>query len=136
MILIHSFKNRSYARNKKHKPDTKTETSCKTAKVKNKLIGLLIIALYLSNKYICDFFYSDNIEKLWLLYACVLSGCMLLAIKYKSDGNFIEKLFISMVLNNIYVILFKNETTYTLNDLWMIGLFFAVQYIGKLKKDE
>ena len=104
--------------------------------MKNKLIGLLIVALYLSNKYICDFFYSDNVEKLWLLYVSILSACILLAIKYKSDNNFFEKLFNSMVANNIYVFLFKDETAYTLNDLWMIGIFFVAQYIGKFKKNE
>jgi hypothetical protein len=104
--------------------------------MKNKLIGLLIVALCLSNKYICDFFYSDNVDKLWLLYVSILYACILLAIKYKSDSNFFEKLFNSMVANNIYVFLFKDETAYTLNDLWMIGIFFVAQYMVKLKKDE
>jgi hypothetical protein len=102
----------------------------------NRVIGILIVVLCLSNKYISEYFYPDNIEKLWFLYVSILYVCVLLSIKYKSDNNFFEKLFNSIIINDIYVLLFKNETTYTLNDLWMIGIFFVAQYIGKFKKDE
>ena len=101
----------------------------------NKAIGILIVTLYFTNSYICDYFFSNNITKLWYLNNSILAICMVLAIKYKSDNDFFEKLFNSIVINNIYVLIFKNETTYTLNDLWMIGIFFVAQYIGKLKKE-
>jgi len=104
--------------------------------VKNKLIGLLLVVLYFGNKYICDFFYIEDVYNWWGLNHAILTLCIIIAIKYKEKSNFIEKLFSSMVMNNIYVLLFKNETTYTLNDLWMVGIFFVAQYIGKKKKNE
>lgn len=104
--------------------------------MKNKIIGLLLVVLYLSNKYICDFFYADNINKFWDLNHAILTICLVLALKFKENGNFIEKLFISMVLNNIYVLIVKSEHTYTLNDVWFIALFTLAQYIKKEKKDE
>jgi hypothetical protein len=102
----------------------------------NKAVGLLIVALYFGNKSLCDYFFSDNITMYWYLNNSIISACMLLAIKYKSNNNFIEKLFNSMVANNIYVLLFKHETTYTFNDLWIVGIFFIAQYLVKKKKDE
>jgi hypothetical protein len=77
----------------------------------------------------------EDVYNWWGLNHAILTLCILIAIKYKSDNDFFEKLFNSIVINNIYVLLFKNETTYTLNDLWMIGIFFVAQYIGKLKKE-
>lgn len=41
-----------------------------------------------------------------------------------------------MVLNNIYALLYKNETNYTLNDLWFVAIFTIAQYIKKEKKDD
>lgn len=102
----------------------------------NKVIGILIIALYFSNKYICDYFFPDNITKLWYLNSSILSFCVILAIKYKSENNFVEKLFNSMVVNNIYVLLFRQETTYTLNDLWFVTIFTVAQYLKKEKSND
>lgn len=100
------------------------------------VIGILIVVLYLSNKYICDFIYSDNITKWWYLYIAILSLIIILAIKYKEKGNFIEKLFVSMVANNIYVLLAKDEFTYTLNDIWFIAIFTLAQYLKTHTKDD
>jgi len=99
--------------------------------VKNKLIGLLIVATYFGNSVICDFFYVNNPAKWWHLNHAILTICFILALKFKESGTFIEKLFISMVLNNIYVLVVKQEFQYTLNDIWFIGLFTLTQYIKK-----
>lgn len=99
------------------------------------VIGILIVVLYLSNKYICDFIFS-NVDKQWELYIAILSLIIILAIKYKEKGNFIEKLFISMVANNIYVLLAKDEFTYTLNDIWFIAIFTLAQYLKTHTKDD
>ena len=102
----------------------------------NRAIGILILVLYFSNYHICEYFFYNDIYKWYQLKYSILAFCMVLSIKYKSNNNLIEKLFNSIVINDIYVLIFKNETTYTLNDLWMIGIFFVAQYIGKKKKDE
>lgn len=104
--------------------------------MKNKLIGLLLVALYFGNKIICDFFYSTDIYNWWGLNHAILTLCIVISFKYKENSTFIEKLFISMIVNNIYVLLFKNETDYTLNDLWFVAIFTIAQYIKKDKKDE
>lgn len=104
--------------------------------MKNTLIGLLLVALYFGNKYICDYFFADNITQFWYLNNSIIAVCVIFALKYKWNGNFIEKLFTSIIINDIYVLLFKNETTYTLNDLWFVAIFTIAQYIKKDKKDE
>lgn len=97
--------------------------------MKNIIIGIFLVVLYLGNKQLCDFFYADNIEKYWYLNHAILTICIVLAIKFKESGNFIEKLFISMVLNNVYVLIVKQEIQYTLNDFWFIAIFTLAQYI-------
>lgn len=104
--------------------------------MKNKIIGLLIVALYFGNWCICDFFYGDNIPKFWYLNNSIITICMVLAIKYKESSDFIEKFFISMVANNIYVLLVKSEHEYTLNDIWFIAIFTLAQYLKTHTKDE
>ena len=99
------------------------------------VIGILIIVLYLSNKYICNFIYSD-VTKQWYLNHAILSLIIILAIKYKEKGNIIEKLFISMVANNIYVLLAKDEFSYTLNDIWFIAIFTLAQYLKTHTHDQ
>lgn len=99
--------------------------------MKYKIIGSLIVALYFGNVYICDFFYLENPVKWWYLNHAILTICFVLALKFKESGTFIEKLFISMALNNIYVLVIKQEFQYTLNDFWFIGLFTLAQYIKK-----
>ena len=104
--------------------------------MKNKLIGLLIVAIYFGNSVICDFFYVNNPHKWWYLNNSILAFCMILGIKYKESGTFIEKFFISMVANNIYVLLVKAEHTYTLNDFWFVAIFTLAQYLKVETKKE
>jgi hypothetical protein len=104
--------------------------------MKNIVLGIIILLLYFGNYHISMFLSNGNNDLFWNIKPAIYSLIILIAIKYKENSNFIEKLFISMVMNNIYVLIFKDETTYTLNDLWMIGIFFVAQYIGKKKKDE
>jgi hypothetical protein len=102
----------------------------------NKVIGIIIIALYFGKKYLCDFLYPTDINKNWLLSYSILSIIIVLSIKYKESSTFIEKLFISMVINNAYVMIFKQEYTYTLNDVWFIAIFTVAQYLRKEKKND
>lgn len=99
------------------------------------IIGILIVILYLGNSFICNLIYPNN-DKKWYLYIAILSLIIILAIKYKEKGNFIEKLFVSMVANNIYVLLAKDEFTYTLNDIWFIAIFTLAQYLKTHTKDD
>ena len=41
-----------------------------------------------------------------------------------------------MVANNIYVLLAKDEFTYTLNDIWFIAIFTLAQYLKTHTKDD
>jgi hypothetical protein len=104
--------------------------------MKNNIIGLILLAIYFTNSYICSFIFYYNIEKQWYLKYAILSLIIILAIKYKEKGNIIEKLFISMVANNIYVLLAKDEFSYTLNDIWFIAIFTLAQYLKTHTHDQ
>jgi hypothetical protein len=102
----------------------------------NKAIGILILLLYFGNTHICYLVFPDNVSKWWDLNHAILSLIIIISIKYKSENNFVEKLFNSMVVNNIYVLLFRQETTYTLNDLWFVTIFTVAQYLKKEKSND
>lgn len=102
----------------------------------NYAIGILIVLLYFGNAHICYLVFPDNVSKWWDLNNSILSLIIILAVKYKAQNNLIEKFFNSMVLNNIYALLYKNETTYTINDLWFVVIFTIAQYIKIDKKDD
>ena len=99
----------------------------------NNYIGILILIIYFSNYHICNFFYlNDNYNWLKLKFA-LLSICLLLAFEYKKQNVLIEKIFLAVIFNNIYVLLFNNETGYTMHDIYFIILFTALQYIKNLQ---
>jgi hypothetical protein len=102
----------------------------------NKAIGILILLLYFGNYYLCDLFFKNDDYKWWTLNHSILALIIIISIKYKSENNFVEKLFNSMVVNNIYVLLFRQETTYTLNDLWFVSIFTIAQYLKKEKSND
>jgi hypothetical protein len=98
----------------------------------NKVIGILIVTIYFTNYLICDFFYlNDNYNwlKLKISIYCII---ILLAIEYKKKDTFLEKLFCAVIFNNIYVLLFRDETGYTFNDIIFIASFTAIQYVKYL----
>jgi hypothetical protein len=95
----------------------------------NKLIGILIVILYFANYHICELVYPNDNYNWFMLKFSLLSLCLILAIEYKKQSNFIEKLFCAIILNDIYVLLFNNETSYSLNDIYFIAWFTAIQYI-------
>jgi hypothetical protein len=102
----------------------------------NKANGILILLLYFGNYQICELFFKNDLYKWYQLNASILSLIVIISIKYKSENNFVEKLFNSMVVNNIYVLLFRQETTYTLNDLWFVTIFTVAQYLKKEKSND
>ena len=95
----------------------------------NKLIGVLIIALYFGNYHICKVIYNGNVELFWHLKLSLHMLIILLAIEYKKQNIFLEKLFCAIIFNDIYVLLFNNETSYSLNVIYFIAWFTAIQYI-------
>jgi hypothetical protein len=98
----------------------------------NKIIGFIIVNLYFLGFHICDYFYPDggvNFIKLRVSIYCLI---ILLSIEYKRQNLFIEKIFLAVIFNNIYVLLYKNETGYTLNDLYFIAFFTLIQYVKQL----
>lgn len=97
--------------------------------MQNRIIGILILTLYFANYHICELIYPDGgMDWLKVRYS-IYSIIILLALKYKSSSTFVYKLFNAIVINNIYVILCKNEFTYTHNDVLFIGTFILIQYI-------
>jgi len=81
-------------------------------------------------------FFANDIDRFWDMKIAILSVIIILSSKYKESSTFIEKLFISMVVNNIYALMVKQEYTYTLNDVWFIALFTLAQYLRKEKKND
>jgi len=95
----------------------------------NKIIGLIIVFLYFSNYHFCEILYPNGgMEWLKVRYS-IYSLIILLAIEYKKQNIFLEKLFCAIIFNDIYVLLFNNETSYSLNDIYFIAWFTAIQYI-------
>ena len=101
----------------------------------NSYIGILIIALYFGNYHICELFYANDILKFWHLKVSIYCLIILLAFEYKKTNNFIEKVFLAVIFNNIYVLLFKNEYDYTINDIYFILFFTAIQYVKQLYRN-
>lgn len=102
----------------------------------NKVIGILIIVLYFGNYHICNLVYYNDLYKWYQLKYSILALIVILALKYQQQKSIYEKLFISIVINNIYVLLYKNETSYTLNDLWFVAILTASQYINIEQKND
>lgn len=94
----------------------------------NNWIGAIIVLIYFANYHICEFFYPNDINCWIKLKFALLSICLLLSFEYKKQNLLIEKVFLAVIFNNIYVLLFKNETGYTLNDVYFIAIFTALQY--------
>jgi hypothetical protein len=101
--------------------------------MKNTIIGILIICLYWSNYHICNLFYLNDNYNWFKLKFALLSICLLLSFEYIKKDNFIEKLFCAIIFNDIYVLLFKDETGYTLHDIYFIIIFTMLQYIKNTK---
>ena len=95
----------------------------------NNWIGISIAILYFANYHICNLVYPDG-GVYWLkLKFALLSICLLLSFEYKKQNLLIEKVFLAVIFNNIYVLLFNNETGYTLNDIYFIVIFTSLQYV-------
>jgi hypothetical protein len=101
----------------------------------NKLIGISIVILYFANYHICEFIYPNDINYWIKLKFAFMSICLLLAFEYKKQNLLIEKIFLAIIFNDIYVLLFKNETGYTLNDIYFIAIFTAIQYVKQLYRN-
>jgi hypothetical protein len=98
----------------------------------NKVIGILIAIIYFANYHICKVFYPDGGLPFVKLKVSIYCLIILLAFEYKKKDTFVEKLFCAIIFNNIYVLLFRNETDYTLNDIIFIVSFTAIQYVKYL----
>lgn len=90
--------------------------------------------MYFLNKYICDYFYDISNIKWWHLNHSIKTVSIVLAIRYSFKNTFFEKLILAMMFNDAYVLLFKDEATYTIKDLWFILLFITTQYLNDIIK--
>lgn len=94
----------------------------------NNWIGAIIVFLYFANYHICELIYNGDVDFFWELKVSIYCIIILLSFEYKKQNLLIEKVFLAVIFNNIYVLLFKNETGYTLNDVYFIAIFTALQY--------
>lgn len=95
----------------------------------NNWIGAIIVLIYFANYHICNLVYPLGglpFVKVKVAIYCII---ILLSFEYKKQNLLIEKIFLAVIFNNIYVLLFKNETGYTLNDVYFIAIFTALQYV-------
>lgn len=100
--------------------------------MKNNAIGILILILYFFGFHICDYFYPNGGVEFIKLRVSIYCIIILLAIEYKKQDLLIEKVFCAVVLNNIILLLFYNETGYTINDIFYIITFTIAQYLKKI----
>lgn len=101
--------------------------------MKNKIIGLLIVIIYFANFHICDLIYPLGGLPFVKLKVSIYCLIILLSIEYKKQDNLIEKVFLAVIFNNIYVLLFKDETDYSIHDVYFIAIFTMLQYIKNTK---
>jgi hypothetical protein len=101
----------------------------------NKYLGLLIMALYFGNYHLSMFFSFGNNDLYWDINTSIYCLIVLLAVEYKKQNLLIEKVFLAVIFNNIYVLLFKNEYDYTINDIYFILFFTAIQYAKQLYRN-
>ena len=101
----------------------------------NKFLGLLILALYFGNYHLSMYFSFGNNDLYWDINTCIYCLIILLAFEYKKQNLLIEKVFLAVIFNNIYVLLFKKEYDYTLNDVYFIAIFTAIQYAKQLYRN-
>lgn len=94
----------------------------------NNWIGILIATIYFANYKVCEFIYPDGGIEWFKLKVAIYCIIILLSFEYKKQNVLIEKVFLAVIFNNIYVLLFKNETGYTLNDVYFTAIFTALQY--------
>ena len=81
------------------------------------------------------FLYNGDVAFFWHLKVAIYCLIIILSFEYKKQNIIIEKIFLAIILNNIYVLLFKSETDYTLNDIYFILIFTAVQYVKQLYRN-
>jgi hypothetical protein len=101
----------------------------------NKWLIISIIILYFSNKYICDIFYPEGGFEWFKLKYGILTICFYLALEYKPQDKFFEKVINAVILNNAYVLIFENEITYSYHDIIFICTFTGIQYIKYFQKE-
>jgi hypothetical protein len=101
----------------------------------NRWLIISIIILYFLNNQICWYIHPENID-LWnrLKYG-ILTFIFYLALEYKPQDKFFEKVFNAIVLQNAYILIFEKETTYSLNDLIFVCTFTGIQYIKHFQKE-
>jgi hypothetical protein len=102
---------------------------------KNNILFLSIAVLYFGNYHISLFLSNGNNDFYWDVNKAVYSLIIILSIHYKYKDIFIEKLFLSIVFNNIYVLIFKKEYNYTMHDIYFIAIFTAIQYVKQLYRN-
>ena len=95
----------------------------------NNWIGISIAIIYFANYHFCELIFPNDINSWIKLKFALLSICLLLSFEYKKQNLLIEKIFLAVIFNNIYVLLFNNETGYTLNDIYFIVIFTSLQYV-------
>jgi phosphatidylglycerophosphate synthase len=103
----------------------------------NKWLFISVVILYFLNNQICWYIYPEdvNIEEWNKLKYGILTICFYLALEYKPQDKFFEKVINAVILNNAYVLIFENEITYSYHDIIFICTFTGIQYIKYFQKE-
>jgi len=110
----------------------------KTYKV---ILASLVLLLWVSNYWICEYFYSSSKNEWWALNLSIYNICIIISLLitswettgyYKILIEFITGLIIASVIDRV----FSSTKTYTLSDLTMIfiNITYALYNIIKIKK--
>ena len=101
----------------------------------NKWLIISIIILYFSNSLICDYFYPNGGYDWFRLKYGILTFLFYLALEYKPQDKFFEKVINAIILQNAYLLIFETETTYSFNDIIFVCTFTGIQYLKYFRKD-
>ena len=89
------------------------------------LLTIIIILLFFGNYYICEYFYSDNTDAWWdlklNLYAVIIALLLFLSrIGSKGILAFFLDVGIGLSLSNVIDRVYRDTTTFTEDDIYMI----------------
>lgn len=103
----------------------------------NKWLFISIIILYFLNSHICWYIYPNiNDIDIWnRLKFGILTFVFYLALEYKPQDKFFEKVINAIILQNAYLLIFETETTYSFNDIIFVCTFTGIQYLKHFRKD-
>ncbi len=98
----------------------------------------LILILWLSNYWICEYFYSDNVPRWWdvkqsIYNICIILSLISISIETKGYIILVIDFMIGVIISSIIDRLFYDINSYDSNDITMITLSISITVLKFIK---